>query len=63
MQKTEVTKEKMVFIQTSGAVCVQASLVYSQVKYLRAALKHKNMKTNSFVFATRIGKPSRIVKN
>lgn len=64
VQNTELTKEKIVFIQTSGAVCVQAPPVYPQVKYFKAALKHKNMKTNLlFVFATRIGKLSRIVKN
>lgn len=64
MQNTEVTKEKMVFIQTSGAVCVQASPMYSQAKYFKAALKHKNIKTKLlFVFAPRIGKLSRIVKN
>lgn len=64
MQNPEVTKEKMVFTQTSGAVCVQASPVYSPVKYFKAALKHKNMKTKLvFVFATRIGKLSRVVKN
>lgn len=63
-QNAGVAKEKSVFIQTSGAVCVQASPVYSQVKYFKAALKHKNMKTKLlFVFATRIGKLSRIVKN
>lgn len=32
MQNADVIKEKMVFIQTSGAVCVQASPGYSQGK-------------------------------
>lgn len=64
MQNTEVPKEETLFIQTSGAVCVQAPPVCSQVKYFKVAPKHKNMKTKLlFVFAARIGKLSRIVKN
>lgn len=63
-QNAEVTKEETLFIQTSGAVCVQAPPVCPRVKYFKAAPEHKNMKTKLlFVFATRIGKLSRIVKN
>jgi len=37
---------------------------YLQAKYFNASLKHKNMKTKLlFVFATRIGKLSKLVKN
>lgn len=49
MQNAGVTKGKSVFIQTSGAVCVQASPVYSQVKYFKAALKHKKHENKTLV--------------